>query len=211
VAEIKCPSPALLLIAAFSRHDEALQWAKSQAEAEFGAVALESEPFTFNETDYYTATMGTPLVKRFFAFERLIDPARLAAIKCLTNDWERQYAEEVGASASRPVGDRNPLPQTVRGESLRRPVGRSATPSCTRPLNLDPGYLELAKLVLASTKDHAHRIYLGQGIHAEVTLQYRQKAGWQPQPWTFPDYRRADYHEFFDRCREYLHRRLREA
>jgi hypothetical protein len=129
--------------------------------------------------------MGVPLIKRFFAFERLIDPARLPEIKCLTNAWERQYAED---------------------------VGRSATPSyvATRPLNLDPGYLELAKLVLASTKDHAHRIYLSQGIYAEVTLQYRLKAGWQPQPWTFPDYRRADYHEFFDRCREYLRGRLRE-
>ena len=69
-----------------------------------------------------------------------------------------------------------------------------------RPLNLDPGYLTLAKLVLASTKDHAHRIYLGQGIFAEVTLSYKS-GQWQPHPWTFPDYRRADYHEFFNLCR----------
>jgi hypothetical protein len=70
-----------------------------------------------------------------------------------------------------------------------------------RPLNLDPGYLTLAKLVLASTKDHAHRIYLHSGIYAEVTLYY-QDHRWQHRPWTFPDYRRADYQQFFTECRQ---------
>jgi hypothetical protein len=72
-----------------------------------------------------------------------------------------------------------------------------------RPLNLDPGYLTLAKLVLASTKDHAHRIYLADGIYAEVTLSFRSGA-WQPFEWTYPDYRRPDFHEFFSLCRELL-------
>ncbi len=178
-------------MAAFGRHDAALDWARRRAELELGPIVLESGPFVFGETAYYAPTMGSPLTKRFFAFERLIDPGQLAEIKCLTIEWEQQYAEE--AAAERTGASRD---------------GAEVFPA--RPLNLDPGYVELAKLVLASTKDHAHRIYLRQGIHAEVTLQYRQQAGWQPQTWTFPDYRRADYHEFFDRCREYLRTRLRE-
>ncbi|MDZ4656261.1 MAG: DUF4416 family protein [Bythopirellula sp.] len=72
-----------------------------------------------------------------------------------------------------------------------------------RALNLDPGYLTLAKLVLASTKDHAHRIYLAEGIYAEVTLSFRAKQ-WQPFDWTYPDYRRADFQEFFTQGREFL-------
>lgn len=80
------------------------------------------------------------------------------------------------------------------------PLGRHAE---SRPLNLDPGYLTPAKLVLASTKDHAHRIYLRDGIFAEVTLVYR-KGKWQPLEWTYPDYRRDDYQQFFTRCRERL-------
>jgi hypothetical protein len=80
--------------------------------------------------------------------------------------------------------------------------GRHAEP---RPLNLDPGYVTLAKLVLASTKDHAHRIYLAAGIYAELTLQYR-KGDWQPCQWTYPDYRREDFQEFFSHCREALRR-----
>ena len=75
----------------------------------------------------------------------------------------------------------------------------------SRPLNLDPGYLTPAKLVLASSKDHAHRLYLSDGIYAEVTLVYKDRR-WQARDWTFPDYRRNDYHAFFVRCREYLRR-----
>ena len=72
-----------------------------------------------------------------------------------------------------------------------------------RPLNLDPGYLTLAKLVLASTKDHAHRLYVGDGIFAEVTLNFRG-GRWEPMPWTYPDYQREDYQEFFTACRNCL-------
>lgn len=82
-------------------------------------------------------------------------------------------------------------------------LGRHAE---SRPLNLDPGYLTAAKLVLASTKDHAHRIYLSQGIYAEVTLFYKHRQ-WQAREFTFPDYRREDYQQFFSECREYLRTR----
>lgn len=78
-----------------------------------------------------------------------------------------------------------------------------------RPLNIDPGYVTLAKLVLASTKDHAHRIYLQQGIFAEITLYYQHKQ-WQATPWTFPDYRRDDYQAFFSECRELIRGRREE-
>lgn len=77
-----------------------------------------------------------------------------------------------------------------------------------RPLNIDPGYITEAKLVLASTKDRDHRIYLAHGIFAEVTLHFARGI-WQTRPWTYPDYQRADYHEFFTRCREYLRGRYR--
>jgi hypothetical protein len=76
----------------------------------------------------------------------------------------------------------------------------------SRPLNLDPGYITEAKLVLATTKDRDHRIYLQRGIFAEVTLHF-QRGQWQPRPWTYPDYQRGDYHAFFTRCRDYLRQR----
>ena len=72
-----------------------------------------------------------------------------------------------------------------------------------RPLNLDPGYITQAKLVLASTKDRSHRIYLSQGIFAEITLHYKHRR-WQAHESTFPNYRRPDYQAFFTQCRDYL-------
>jgi hypothetical protein len=78
-----------------------------------------------------------------------------------------------------------------------------------RPLNLDPGYLTEAKLILASTKDRDHRIYLERGVFAENTL-YFHAGSWQKRPWTYPDYQRADYHQFLVRCREYYRSRKHE-
>jgi hypothetical protein len=171
--------PALLLLAAFSRHADALDWARQKAVDTWGDVLRESPRFDFVETAYYDATMGPGLKKVFWVFRRPFDPAELVEIKLETNRWEQQYAAVAG----------------------------HAEP---RPLNLDPGYLTLAKLVLASTKDFAHRIYLSQGIYAEVTLQYRHHA-WQHHQYTFADYRRADYQEFFSECRETWKRMIDEG
>ena len=74
--------------------------------------------------------------------------------------------------------------------------------SQVRPVNIDPGYLMLNKLVLASAKDRAHRIYLRDGIFAEECLYY--VGGWQTRPWTYPDYQRSDFQQFFSRVRERL-------
>jgi hypothetical protein len=172
MGDINQPAPVLLLIAAVSRHQAALDWARERATAQFGPVALASDAFDFAETDYYAATMGSGLKKQFLAFQRLIDPALLPNIKRQTNEWEAEYAA----------------------------VGNHEEP---RPLNLDPGYITGAKLILASTKDHAHRIYLGEGIYAEMTLVYRRRQ-WQPLEWTYPDYRRDDFQLFFSACREWL-------
>lgn len=86
---------------------------------------------------------------------------------------------------------------------------RAGTGPEARLLNLDPGYLTEAKLILASTKDRDHRIYLDRGIFAENTLFYQQGA-WQARPWTYPDYRRSDYHQFFETCRRHLRARYQE-
>lgn len=56
-----------------------------------------------------------------------------------------------------------------------------------RRVNIDPGYLGLPQLVLASTKHFAHRIYLDRGIYAEVTLVFQERS-FQSLPWTYPDY-----------------------
>lgn len=64
-----------------------------------------------------------------------------------------------------------------------------------RIVNIDPGYINEAKLVLATTKDFSHRIYLGRGIFAEVTLRYDKKEGFVSFSTTFPDYKTPKYHQ----------------
>jgi hypothetical protein len=144
----------------------------------FGPVAKKSEPFEFNETDYYESAMGRGLRKVLFVFERPFDPADLVDAKLQTNAWETACAQ----------------------------AGRYTEP---RPLNVDPGYLTLGKLILASTKDFLHRVYLSRGIYAEVTLYFKHHR-WQHHEWTFPDYRREDYQRFLAECRQWLHRQIRK-
>ncbi len=179
MGETSQPTPVLLIVAIFSRYDEALAWAKTRCVDGWGNVALESDQFAFEWTPYYEPSMGDNLRKSFLAFEQPIDPGRLPELKQQTNSWEQEYAEQ-------------------------------ADHDVVRPLNLVPGYVTLGKLILASTKNHAHRIYLSNGIYAELTLQYRDKR-WQKLPWTYPDYCQDDYHEFFKECRDYLRNRLRQT
>jgi hypothetical protein len=79
-----------------------------------------------------------------------------------------------------------------------------------RTVNIDPGYLTAARVVLASTKDFAHRLYLGRGIYGEVTLIY-QKRDFQALPWTYPDYRSEAYRQFFRELRKGYMAQLAES
>jgi hypothetical protein len=78
-----------------------------------------------------------------------------------------------------------------------------------RPVNLDPGIIEPSKLILATTKNYAHRIYIGNRMYAEVTLVY-DKGQWRPLPYTYPDYHRQEYFDFFSKVRLRLVQQLRD-
>jgi hypothetical protein len=70
-----------------------------------------------------------------------------------------------------------------------------------RPINLDPGYITGSKLVLASVKGLAHRVYIGQGISAEVTMSFKN-GEWIKRDYTFPDFAAGRYDAFFSKARE---------
>jgi hypothetical protein len=172
------PPPALLVVAAFSRHSDALTWAAQHLQNAYGPVAAVSPAFAFNQTAYYEPSMGPDLRKQFLAFERLVPLDALPPIKLHTNALE----QELAATGAYPEA---------------------------RPLNLDPGLLTLGKFQLATTKDQAHRLYLGRGIYAEVTLRF-QAGQFEPWPWTYADYREADVRAFLREQRAYYKRRLAE-
>jgi hypothetical protein len=69
-----------------------------------------------------------------------------------------------------------------------------------RTINLDPGYLSRDKLVLASTKDFYHRLFLADGIYGEVTLHYRQGT-FRYFSWTYPDFKEPGLHRMLQKIR----------
>jgi hypothetical protein len=101
------------------------------------------------------------------------------------------------------------LPEIKCRTNVMEAAFTASDPSVKRPLNLDPGYLEQSKVILASTKNFYHRMYLGQGIFGEVTMHYRNNA-WDFFPWTYPDYKSVDYQTFFLELRQIYRRQLRQ-
>lgn len=139
----------------------------------YGRSDLESSYWTFDDTDYYSAEMGDEVERQFVCYKDLIKPDTIAEIKRQTNEIEKRICDDL------------------------------ALPHHQRPVNLDPGYLSLSKVVLATTKDRSQRIYLERGIYAEVTMIFKE-GRWQPWPWTFPDYASGRYNEHFLQMRNML-------
>lgn len=79
-----------------------------------------------------------------------------------------------------------------------------------RQINLDPGYISQAKLVLATTKDYSHRVYLTQGIFADLHLRFYQ-GSFRKQPWTYPDFQQVDVILFFNQVRDNYLQQLGEV
>jgi hypothetical protein len=146
------PDPGLLVISVLSADWDAF-WPEVGAELEqrFGPFEA-SEPFDFDETDYYDEELGSPITRRLIAFDALRPLDELAEIKLWTNALELRFAVD----------------------------GR-------RRFNLDPGFITMQSLVLATGKNFSHRIYLRDGIWADLTLMWQRKH-WVDFPWTFPDY-----------------------
>jgi hypothetical protein len=100
------------------------------------------------------------------------------------------------------------LPEIKRQTNRLETEMMPALSTVKRPVNVDPGYIELAKVVLASTKNFYHRIYLGGGIFGEVTMHFKNNT-YQFFPWTYADYQSRDYQEFFLRIRQIYRSQLR--
>lgn len=95
-----------------------------------------------------------------------------------------------------------------RTNELEQQLAGRLNSDLPRPVNFDPGIIEASKLILATTKNYSHRIYIGKKMYAEVTLIY-DKGKWQPLPYTYPDYKEQCYHDFFSKVRVKLVEQLK--
>ena len=177
MSKVRLIEPVVRLCAVITRFEQARLWAFQKLSKCWGPIVAQSAPIPFHAGGFYDAEMGLGLTKTMVAIEAFADPAGLADWKQQTNRWEADYADQWLQSGS--------------------------DPKITRPINLDAGYLSQAKLVLATIKDRDHRIYLRDGIFAEVTLNYVGKR-WIHHRWSYPSYRTEEVAGFAIRCRSRL-------
>lgn len=162
----RVPDPGKLILSIIAPDREYLDLVAATLERRLGPREVEIGPLAFDFTKYYEAEMGPGNKRWVWAFARLVDRGRLAAIKLLTNEVEQAYTRD----------------------------GR-------RRFNLDPGLLTLENFVLATGKNRAHRIYVGEGIFGDLTLVFR-KGSYRPLEWTYPDYADSEMIAILGRLRE---------
>lgn len=137
--------------------------------------------------------------------------AELGAVELLGDemsfDHTDYYEAEMGPGLRRcflEIAGLAPPDALVSMKTFTREVEQRFTTDGRRRINLDPGILSRERFVLASTKNAPRRLYLGQGIHAELTLVY-ESGDFQAQPWTYPDYASAPVRALLrDARRRYL-------
>jgi len=121
-------------------------------------------------------------------------------------DYTDYYREEMGEGLNRKFVSFERLIRSDEIAAIKMATNRweeelADSGEGKRRINLDPGYIALAKFVLATTKDYSHRIHLGGGIYAEVALHFH-KGTYQPYDWTYPDYRSRAYIDIFNGIRQ---------
>ncbi|MBI4329711.1 MAG: DUF4416 family protein [Chloroflexi bacterium] len=146
------------------------------------------------------------------ALEETLGPADYAS-EVMDFTFTGYYEEEMGVALKRQFFsfDRLETPEKLAEIKLfTNSLEEKWAENGRRLVNLDPGYLNEARVVLASTKDFAHRIYIGQGIYAEITLLFQHKR-FEPLPWTYPDFRSEAYHRVLGAMRARYVRQVRAS
>jgi hypothetical protein len=173
MGKITYPKPVKLIFSIISSKEELFAKGKNYLINIFGSIDMESEYQSFDFTEYYQNEMGNNLKQKLVSFEKLIVPDELSQVKNDSNRLECQLSMDKNNTAKKN----------------------------SREVNFDPGYLTLGKFVLASTKNGAARIYLKQGIYAEITLRYVRKS-FRPLEWTYRNYKTDLFINFLNKTRE---------
>jgi hypothetical protein len=125
--------------------------------------------------------------------------------------WSEYYSSEMGDTLLKTyisyetIADRSALPAI---KLFTNSIEDELAVDGKRLVNIDPGYLSRDKVVLATTKDFYHRLYLSDGIYAEVTLHYK-RGQYRFFSWTYPDYRQQAIYQFYEKSRATLVKELR--
>ncbi|HVP57212.1 MAG TPA: DUF4416 family protein [bacterium] len=126
-------------------------------------------------------------------------------------DFTAYYRDEMGEGLVRrwlAFGALRERAYLARAKHIAALIEEQLAVSGKRRVNLDPGYVDDAQVVLSTAKNFSHRIYIGMGYYAEVTLTYEHKA-FKLLPWTYPDYQTGEALAFFGQARSIYIAQLR--
>jgi len=182
MGRIYFPKPVKLVVSIFGSQAILLNYYKDLLIKEFGSVDQESDIQSFNFTEYYREEFGNGLIQKLYSFENLIKPERLSQIKIKTNTLEYINTDKIKLNNKHYPGPRK--------------------------VNIDPGYISLDKFILASTKNGPARIYLNNGIYAEITLRFINKS-FVPVEFTYSNYKTENFIDFLNKIRQIYKLQLR--
>jgi len=171
---LKSPPPAKCFMAIMTTVDSYHEEAEEALEQAFGPLDRHSAPYDFSRFSPYYDEEMGGRVWKYF-----VTFSRLMPLDSL-------------------------VAVKLRVEELQKRFAVREQESFKRTVNLDPGYVTGWNLVLSTVKNHAHRLYLGQGVYGEVTLLFRKNT-FEPLPWTYRDYSSSAVIDFFKQVRcDYL-------
>src|SRR5262245_17501450 len=180
MSSLKKVAPVKLIAAVLWQDESSLDWALAELRRVWGEIDFSGADRPFDATDYYEPEMGKGLMRRLVAFGRLVPPESLREAKLVCNEIEERLCHCLTEAPT----------ARAAGNSSRRP----SSSAMGRTVNLDVGYLDHNKLVLASVKYAGQKIHLGDGVYADLVARYKD-GRYQPFEWTFPDFRDGRYDE----------------
>ncbi len=174
MSQLRKPLPVKLVLSVLFKEDAFYERAKKELVKLYGKIDHESEKQDFDFSPYYFDEMGKPLYRRFISFKKLYPRHFLVKHKIQMVNLEKYLVKKMG--------------KEQKG----------------RVVNLDPGHLTAEKFVLATGKNYTHRIFLGKGVFADLTLVFQGKS-FEGLPWTYKDYLTPFALEFLHKVRvDYL-------
>lgn len=127
--------------------------------------------------------------------------------------WTDYYEAEMGKSLKRmwiAFAELKERGYLARAKHAAVSVETALSAGGRRTVNIDPGYVDDAQVVLATAKNFSHRIYIGMGYYAEVTMIYSSgSGGFGGLRWTYPDYLSDEGTRFFMDVRARYHKQVK--
>lgn len=168
-----------------------------------------SSPRSYHPALIFTAVLFSPSVNR----EKIIGELRskigdfLVCSREVDFVWSDYYEPEMGKDLKRlfiVYKDIVQRDKIVKIKRLTDEMEKEYSKDGKRTINIDPGLLCMENLILATNKPFFHRIYLSDGVYAEVTMFYKHDTYNPIEYWTYPEYRSTPVLDFFNNARSLI-------